>query len=179
MRVHRFFALLSSALALTMTSAHVLEMPQKLSYDLDLYTRVNGSLYLYFAIVGGTYQILSIILTATLAWRVRHERSGAWTLVAAACLALAFVSWLIIVEPVNLAIGHGASWEGLRMRWELGHLVGFVLSLAGFAALVVGTLRDLRVEREVVSGAPSLPAPGSRWRRVRGPVSIEGARPAS
>jgi hypothetical protein len=153
-----------------MTSAHVLEMPQKLSYDLEMYTRVNGTLYRYFAIVGGAYEILAIIVTATLAWRVRHERSGRWTAVAATLLALAFVSWLVLVEPVNLAVAHGASWEGLRARWELGHLVGFVLALAGFSALAIGMIRDLPSETR--HGAPSAQArTGPGWRRLRGPAS--------
>lgn len=148
MRVHRFIALLSSALALTMTSAHVLEMPQKLSWDYNLYAKVNGSLYLYFAIIGGVYEVVALIATGTLAWRVRHRPAGSWTIGAAACLAISFLSWLVIVEPVNLAIGDGASWEGLRTRWEVGHLVGFVLMLAGFSALAVGTVQEVPAQDE-------------------------------
>ncbi len=140
MRVHRFVALLFSALALTMTSAHVLEMPQKLSYDLELYTAVNGSLYRYFAIVGGAYVILAMVAVCTLAWR---DRASRWTLAAAIGITLSFISWLVLVAPVNSAVAEGASWSGLRLRWEVGHLVGFILSLFGFAALAIGTVLEI------------------------------------
>jgi hypothetical protein len=143
MRIHRAFALVISALALTMTSAHVLEMPQKLSYDLPLYTAVNGSLYLYFAIVGGSYQVFAIILVAALAWRTRGAPHAKLRWLAAAAITLAFVSWLILVQPVNAAIADGASWATLRTRWEYGHLVGFVFSLTGFIALVIETMAHL------------------------------------
>lgn len=41
----RFFTLLLAALSLTMESAHVLELPQKMQYDLPMYTSVNGTLH--------------------------------------------------------------------------------------------------------------------------------------
>ena len=49
----QFITLVLAALGLTMTSAHVLEMPQKLAYSPELYAAVNTTLYRYFAIVGG------------------------------------------------------------------------------------------------------------------------------
>ncbi len=137
MRAHRVIALVAAALSLTMTSAHVLEMPQKLAYDLELYTAVNSTLYRYFAIVGGPYQIAAIVASVTLAWRARRAPAATPTLVAAIAIVLAFVSWLLLVQPVNAAIADGASWSGLRLRWEVGHAVGFVLSLAGFVALAI------------------------------------------
>jgi hypothetical protein len=142
MRAHRVLALVVAALALTMTSAHVLEMPQKLSYDLALYTDVNSTLYRYFAIVGGTYQILAIVAVVSLAWRTRAGSEAPWVRVAAVATAASFISWLILVQPVNAAIAGGASWGDLRLRWELGHLVGFVLSLTGFVALAIAIVRS-------------------------------------
>ena len=79
-----------------------------------------------------------------LAWRARNEPSAHWTLTAAISVTLALVSWLILVRPVNSAIAHGASWSDLRLRWELGHLVGFVFSLTGFVALAIAMVRDIR-----------------------------------
>jgi uncharacterized protein YndB with AHSA1/START domain len=46
---------------------------------------------------------------------------------------------------VNQAIGQGAGWSELRLRWEYGHLVGFVCSLLGFAALAVATVVEIPV----------------------------------
>ncbi|HEU4610958.1 MAG TPA: SRPBCC family protein [Kofleriaceae bacterium] len=164
MRVHRFLALFLSALSLTMTSAHVLEMPQKLSYDLALYTAVNRTLYRYFAIVGGSYQILAIVAVCTLAWRARKSRTATWTLAAAIGITLAFVSWLLLVQPVNAAVAEGAGWSGLRLRWEVGHLVGFILSLLGFSALAIATVLQIDdVARPVhVEATRTIDAPADR-----------------
>jgi hypothetical protein len=157
-------SLLVSALSLTMTSAHVLEMPQKLSYDLALYTAVNSTLHRYFAIVGGSYQILAIVAVCTLAWRARRSRTARWTLVAAVGTTLAFVSWLVLVQPVNAAVAGGASWEDLRLRWEVGHLVGFILSLLGFGALAIGTVLEIdEVTRAVhVEATRTIEAPADQ-----------------
>jgi hypothetical protein len=40
-RAWRFITLLLAALALTMESAHVLELPQKMQYDTQMYSAVN------------------------------------------------------------------------------------------------------------------------------------------
>lgn len=143
MRMHRCLALVITALSVTMTTAHVLEMPRKLSYSIDLYTAVNSTMYLYFAIFGAIFEIGAIVAVGALAWRVRRQPSAGWTLAAAIAVTLALVSWLILVQPVNSAVAHGASWSDLRMRWEVGHLVGFVLSLAGLVALAIATVRDI------------------------------------
>ena len=145
MRIHRFCALVVGALALTMTSAHVLEMAPKLGYDIDFYTAVNGTLYRYFAIVGGVYTVLAILVTGALAWRARRRPSAPWSWAAAAGFLATFVSWLILVAPVNAAAAHGVSWAELRTRWEVGHLVGFVLVLAGFVLLCISVLVEVRV----------------------------------
>jgi hypothetical protein len=145
MRIHRFIALVVTALSLTMTTAHVLEMPRKLSYGIDLYTAVNSTMYLYFAIFGAIFEIGAIVAVGSLAWRARHQPSARWTFAAAIAVTLALVSWLVLVQPVNSAIAHGASWSDLRLRWEVGHLVGFVFSLSGFVALVVAVVREIPV----------------------------------
>ena len=67
LRVWRFITLLLAALALTMESAHVLELPQKMRYDAQMYAAVNTTLYRYFAMVGGVYQVGSIVAAAVIA----------------------------------------------------------------------------------------------------------------
>jgi len=150
MRIHRFLAIVLTALALTMTSAHVHEMPQKMSYSLGLYTAVNSSLYRYFAIFGGIYEIAAILAVGTLAWRARRQRSAYWVLAAAIGVALAFLAWLVLVEPANLAAARGTSWADLRGRWEYGHLVGFIFMFLGLIALVVGTVLEIPVTEPAV-----------------------------
>lgn len=148
--VTRFVTLVLAALAMTMESAHVLEMPQKLGYDEQLYAAVNTTLYRYFAIVGALYTVGSIVAAFVLAFAVRaRRRSFRWTLAGALCLLLAFGVWIAVVAPVNGEVADAlqsapasvpALWIQLRERWEWGHAAGFVLQLAGFCALVVSVL---------------------------------------
>src|SRR5262245_39347342 len=149
-RVWRFITLLLAALALTMESAHVLELPQKMQYDASMYSAVNTTLYRYFAFVGGVYQIGSIVAAAVLAFLVRKRRpSFACALTGGVCLLLAFGVWLVVVAPVNREVAEAlrtapesvpAVWMQLRNRWEYGHAAGFVMQLIGFCALVLSVI---------------------------------------
>jgi hypothetical protein len=146
----RFLTLLLAALALTMTSAHVLELPQKMTYDANLYAAVNGTLYRYFAVVGGGYYVGSIIAAIVLAVLVRrHPDAHRWTVLGAICLLAGFLSWLALVAPVNAQVAAAIRnapatvptlWMALRDRWEYGHATGFVLQLLGFSALLVSLI---------------------------------------
>jgi hypothetical protein len=152
LKVWRFLALMLAALALTMESAHVLELPQKMAYDAHMYSAVNTTLYRYFAIIGGVYTVASIVAALVLAFLARHRRPAfAWTLGGALCLVLAFVVWLAVVEPVNVEVARAlhaapdsvpALWMRLRGRWEYGHATGFIIQLIGLAALVISVLVD-------------------------------------
>ncbi len=154
----RFVTLMLAALSLTMESAHILEMPQKLQYDPQLYTAVNGSLYLYFAIVGGMYQVGAILAAALLAIFVRrHPAMFRPTWIGAAFLGAAFLVWAVVVSPVNQEIATvlgadpsqvPARWMSLRYRWEFGHAAGFILQLIGYAALVISVLAAIPRHRD-------------------------------
>jgi hypothetical protein len=147
----RFITIVLSALALTMTSAHVLELPQKLTYSAEMYAAVNTTLYRYFAIIGGPYQIGSMVSAIVLTILVHRSVTFRWALVGTLLLIAAFVSWLILVLPVNREVAAAVAaspqvvpsrWLQLRDRWEYGHATGFVLHLAGFCALVISIARD-------------------------------------
>jgi len=97
LRVSRLIVLLLASLSLTMESAHVLELPQKLAYDAPMYAAVNGSLYRYFASVGGVYQVGAIVAAGLLALAVKGRRPAfAWTLTGALLLLAAFGVWLAV-----------------------------------------------------------------------------------
>jgi hypothetical protein len=138
----RLLALLLGAFALANTAAHVLELAPKMRLDLEQYSAVNGTLYRYFAIVGGPAIVLTILCTAAVAFLVRGRRPAfAWSVVATALFAAAFGSWLALVAPVNARVAavevadRPAVWSEERPRWEYGHAVGFALHFLGFAAL--------------------------------------------
>ena len=150
LRAWRFLALLLTALSLTMESAHVLELPQKMRYDAAMYAAVNGTLYRYFAVVGGVYQITSIVLVAALAFLIRKRRpSFQYALASTVCLGAAFVIWLVVVAPVNAEVADAmrttpqivsSVWMERRHRWEYGHAAGFVVQLMGLCALIASVV---------------------------------------
>ena len=152
LRLWRFLTLLLAALSLTMESAHVLELPQKMQYDAQMYSAVNTTLYRYFAIIGGVYQLGAILTAGFLVFLIRkHRRSFYWTAAGALSLVLAFGIWLAVVAPVNSEVAHAiasapqsvpALWMRLRNRWEYGHAAGFVFQVIGFSMLVLSVLRE-------------------------------------
>ena len=150
----RFLAIILTALALTMTSAHVLELPQKMQYDQHLYSAVNTSMYKYFATVGGFYCMGSIVASGVLTCLIRKRKSAfRWSVSGTLLLVLWFISWLTIVAPVNNQIAVALEtapetvpglWMQVRERWEYGHAVGFGLQVVGFCAIVISALVETR-----------------------------------
>ncbi len=145
----RFLVLILAALTLTMEAAHVLELPQKLSYGTLLYSAVNTTMYRYFALVGGPLTLLTLLGNAALAVVLRKQPEFRWALAGALGYDVAFVVWLAAVAPVNgqiaAAVAHAPDtvpqlWANLRLRWEYGHAAGFVLEFAGFASLLWSAL---------------------------------------
>jgi hypothetical protein len=153
LRVWRFVTVMLAGLTLTMTSAHVLELPQKMQYDAQMYSAVNTTLYRYFAVVGGAYTVSSILAAFVLAFLLRRRRQPfRLTLAGAICLLLALGSWLILVAPVNNEIAQALAtapenvpvlWMQLRERWEYGHALGFIITLTGFGLLVFSLLIEI------------------------------------
>jgi hypothetical protein len=146
LKIWRLLTILLAALSLTMESAHLLEMPQKMQYGPELYSSVNTTMYKYFAYVGGVWQTGSIAAALILVYLVRKRReSFRWALAGAVLLVFSFVTWLAVVAPVNGQIAEAMRsapgsvpelWMELRDRWEYGHAAGFVLQLPGLAAVV-------------------------------------------
>jgi hypothetical protein len=172
LKIWRCITIVLAALALTMESAHVLELPQKMQYDAQMYTAVNATLYRYFAIVGGIYEVGSIVMAAVLAFLVRKRRpSFGWTLTGAGCLLLAFGIWLAVVAPVNSQVAEAfrsapesvpTVWTRLRNQWEYGHAAGFIVQLVGLCALVLSVLV------ETPQGPPQDHGERERFARARG-----------
>jgi hypothetical protein len=151
--ISRTVVMLLSALTMGLTFAHVLELPQRLQYDADLWfalTRPNA-LYRYFGVVGGPIEVAAVVGTIMLAVVLRHQRPSNRLAVGAALFhSAALAAWVTIVAPANAAIGEWGSrgippdWETWRIRWETGHALGFVLLSVGFCVLIVTVLREQR-----------------------------------
>ena len=145
-----------------------------------VYSAVNTTLYRHFAIVGGGYEITSILAAVVLAYLVRRQGpSFGWTLIGALFLMVAFGIWLAVVAPVNreVAVAMSSAWESvpavwmrLRARWEYGHAAGFIAQLLGVSALMLSILVEAPVR--------PLRSSQSGWRpdRLRRPSILWDAR---
>jgi hypothetical protein len=141
-------SLVLAGLLMGTSFAHTLEMPAKLRYDGPQWLHVQHTLYPAYASVGGIIELAAIIAAAVLAVVLRDWRPAlVAALAGTACLVVAFVFvWLMVTNRVNARTAEWtadtlpADWESWRKRWEVSHVVRFLLHLAGFALLVLATL---------------------------------------
>jgi hypothetical protein len=156
----RFIVLILAVLTLTMEGAHVLELPQKMRYNAELYSAVNTTMYRYFAVVGGPLTVLTLLVGTALVLVLRGQPGFLWALAGVLGYYIAFVIWLTVVAPVNGQIADAVTrapdvvpelWMKLRVRWEYGHAVGFALQFIGVASLLWSVLTPRSdLERDVV-----------------------------
>lgn len=149
LRVWRFIAIYLTALTLSLTFSHLLEMPRKMQYGEALYRDVQHSLYLYYAYVGAVADVGAVVSLCVVAVMVR--RRGAvfhLTLAAALCVAAGLAVWFIFVSTANTEMARWtslplpANWTDVRRQWEYGHAASAVLDLIGFGALVLSVLLE-------------------------------------
>jgi hypothetical protein len=140
-------AVAAAALTMGLTFAHTLELPQKLGYDAAMWIRVQQSLYRYFGLVGGPVEVAAVIAAVVFAFRARGRPGGRLAAVGAALFVVALAWWFAVVNTANAQIGGWAvdaapsDWERWRAQWEFGHATHFALTLAGFLALLLATVR--------------------------------------
>jgi len=149
MRLWRFIAICLTALTLSLTFCHLLEMPRKLQYDEALYLAVQHSLYLYFAWVGAFAELGAVASLAVVTVLVRKRgTSFHLTLTALICVAAGLAVWFLFVSPANAEMARWnnlplpANWIEVRRQWEFGHAASAVLDLIGFAALALSVVID-------------------------------------
>jgi hypothetical protein len=146
-------AVVLAALTMGLAFAHTLELPQKLDYDAATWTRVQHSLYRYFAVIGGPLEVATIVAGVVFAVRARGLRGGRLAAVGTACFVVALALWFAVVNTANAEIGRWAvdavpsDWRRWRAQWELGHAAHFVVTLAGFLALLLATVRVSALDR--------------------------------
>jgi hypothetical protein len=120
-RIWRFAAIYLTALTLSLTFCHLLEMPRKMQYGEALYMTLQHSLYPYFAWVGAFAELGAVACLVVLSIVLRH-RSAIFhlTLAATLCIAAGLAVWFAVVSPANAQMAHWSSVPCLRTGLTCG-----------------------------------------------------------
>jgi len=146
--------LASFSLSLSMT--HLLELPQRMQFDQQLWVRVTvvENVYKLFGSVGAVFEITAIITAIVLAFLVRKQGSTFyWTLGGAIVLVLAFLSWIMFVAPMNVKFAKWltnpvpADWTRYRDQWEYAHAVNAFIKIMGLSLLVISVIVETPKKR--------------------------------
>jgi cytochrome bd-type quinol oxidase subunit 2 len=152
-KVLQFFTLMLVALSMGMALCHLLEMPVRLGYEPELWSRVTNVEVIYrlfgsplgAALEGGAW--VTAVAWAVLA-RKRSRAVFRLALAGAACMVLAQVAWWTFVFPVNQEMAGWApgalpaDFAELRSQWEYTHAARAVLQIASLGLIVASVLAD-------------------------------------
>jgi hypothetical protein len=152
-RTWRFITLMLAAFSLSLSMAHLLELPQRMQFDQQLWVRVTvvENVYKLFGTVGAAFEITAVLTAIVLAFLVRKNRGSTfyWTLSGAILLVLALVSWIVFVAPMNAEFAKWltnpipADWTRYRDRWEYAHAVNAVIKIMGLSSLAISVLVEI------------------------------------
>jgi hypothetical protein len=149
LKTWRFITLMLTSLSLSPSIAHLLELPQRLKFDQQLWVKVTvfENVYRLFGSVGAVCETSAILAAIVLTVLVRkHHSVFYWTLGGAVLLVLAFVSWLLFVAPMNAEFAQWltnpvpANWTRYRDQWEYAHATNAVIKLFALSLLVLSVL---------------------------------------
>ncbi len=148
--------LASFSLSLSMT--HLLELPQRMQFDQQLWVRVTiiKNIYRLFGTVGATFEIAAILTAIILAFLVRkHGSTFYWTLGGAMLLIMAFVSWIVFIAPMNaefakwLTTPIPSNWMQYRDQWEYAHAANAFIKIIGLSLLIISVLVETPEKRAI------------------------------
>lgn len=159
-RTWRFATIMLTAFSLSLSMAHLLEFPQRMKFDQQLWVRVTvfEGIYKYFGIVGAVFEIGAILTAIVLIFLVRG-RSPAfyWTLGGTLLLVAAFVSWILFVDSANAELARWLTnpvppdWTSTRDQWEYAHAINTFIKIGGLSLLVISVLVEMPETRAVHS----------------------------
>lgn len=145
MFILRFLAVVSTAIILVPSAAHLFELPGKIGLDEKAYFTVQG-IYAGWSQFGIPI-FAAIFLNAALAFAERRRDAAAarWSLASAVLIALSLVTFFTWVFPGNVATKNWTSptgnWTALRSHWEYGHAAGAVIVFLALLATCMATIR--------------------------------------
>ena len=159
-RSWRFITLMLASFSLSLSMTHLLELPQRMQFDQQLWVRVTvvENVYKLFGSVGAVFEVTAILTAIVLAFLVRkHGSTFYWTLGGAILLVLAFVSWIVFVLPMNAEFAQWgtnpipADWTRYREQWEYAHAVNALIKIVGLSLLVISVLVETPKKRAIHS----------------------------
>jgi len=157
-RVWRFITLMLASFSLSLSMTHLLELPPRMQFDQQLWVRVTiiENVYKLFGSVGAVFEIAAILAAIILVFLVRkHGSTFYWTLGGAMLLAIAFVSWIIFVAPMNAEFAKWltnpipSNWMQYRDQWEYAHATNAFIKIIGLCFLVISILVETTTKRDI------------------------------
>jgi len=139
----RFFSLILTAVALSFSMAHLLELPGKIklqSADYIVVQQIYRGWSLSGIIIVGAF--LSTLVVAILI----HQQGKSFylTLTALSCIMVSQIIFWIFTYPVNQQTKNWttlpANWLDLRDHWEYSHATNAGLGLIALSALILSLL---------------------------------------
>lgn len=158
LRVWRFITLMLASFSLSLSMTHLLELPQRMQFDQQLWVKVTvfENVYKLFGSVGSVFEITAILTAIVLVFLIRKRGSTFyWTLGGAILLILAFGSWIMFVAPMNAEFAKWltnpipADWSRYRDQWEYAHAVNALIKIMGLSLLVISVLVETPKQRTV------------------------------
>jgi Domain of unknown function (DUF1772) len=148
-RTWRFITLMLAAFSLSLSMTHLLELPQRMQFDRQLWVSVTvvENVYKLFGTVGAVFEITAILTAIVLAFLVRDRGlTFYWTLGGAILLVLAFISWIVFIAPMNAEFAKWLTspiptdWMRYRDQWEYSHAVNAVIKIIALGLLAISVL---------------------------------------
>jgi hypothetical protein len=153
MKLIRGINLVFAVLAVFAPMAHVLELPNKLALDAQLWLAVQQQLYRGWGpFVGAPTELGGLFTSLLLVYLRRRSRTVvAATVLASLGYAGMLASFFVLNQPVNAALASWTAsslppdWMAYRARWESGHAIAAALALASLAILIWADVRERRL----------------------------------
>jgi Domain of unknown function (DUF1772) len=159
-RTFRFLTLILTSFSLSLSMTHLLELPQRMQFDQQLWIKVTvfENVYKLFGSVGAVFEITAILAAIVLIFLVRRRGSTfCWTLGGAIFLVMAFVSWIVFIAPMNAEFARWltnpipADWTRYRDQWEYAHAINAVIKIIGLSLLTISVLVETPKKTEIDS----------------------------
>lgn len=155
-----FIIIMLTSLSLSLSVAHLLELPQRMRFDQQLWVKVTvvENVYRLFGSVGAVFEVGAILTAIVLVFLVRRRGlTFYWTWSGAILLVLAFVSWIMFVAPMNAEFAKWLTnpvpqdWTRYRDQWEYAHAINAFIKIVGLSLLVLSVLVETPRKRAVHS----------------------------